>query len=58
MPQVRRFEDLQIPTEDRAVEAPGELSVRARTPQAQIAEVKTEHPQLELVPPGTPPRRK
>jgi DNA recombination protein RmuC len=58
MPQVRRFEDLQIPTEDRAVEAPTELSVRARTPQAQIAEVKSDHPQLELVPPSAPPPKR
>jgi DNA recombination protein RmuC len=39
MPQVRRFEELQIPAEDRAVEAPAELNVKARTPQ--IAEVKS-----------------
>lgn len=51
MPQVRRFEDLQIPTEDRAVEAPGELGVRARTPQAQIAEVKSDTPLLDALQP-------
>jgi DNA recombination protein RmuC len=51
MPQVRRFEELQIPTEDRAVEAPGELGVRARTPQAQIAEVKSDTPLLDALQP-------
>jgi DNA recombination protein RmuC len=38
MPQVRRFEELQIPAEDRAVEAPAELNVKARAPQ--VAEIK------------------
>lgn len=39
MPQVRRFEELQIPTEDRAVDAPAELNVKARAPQ--VTEVKS-----------------
>lgn len=51
MPQVRRFEELQIPTEDRAVEAPAELGVRARTPQAQITEVKSDTPLLDALQP-------
>jgi DNA recombination protein RmuC len=40
IPQLRRFEDLQIPTENKTIESPPELSVKARTPQAQLAEVK------------------
>lgn len=62
MPQVRRFEELQIPTEDRAVSAPEELSVKARTPQSQLADkpadARPAAPQLELVPPSDPPKRK
>lgn len=49
MPQVRRFEELQIPTEDRAVEAPAELSVKARIPQisdVKAVEAKPEPPSL------------
>jgi DNA recombination protein RmuC len=42
VPQLRRFEELQIPTEDRSIEAPTELAVKARTPQAQLAEGKAE----------------
>jgi DNA recombination protein RmuC len=38
IPQLRRFEDLQIPTEDRAIESPTELSVKARPVQAQLAD--------------------
>ncbi len=33
MPQVRRFEELQIPTEDRAVDSPAEIATQPRTPQ-------------------------
>ena len=40
VPQLRRFEELQIPTENQSIEAPGELSVKARSPQAQLAEMK------------------
>ena len=40
IPQLRRFEDLQIPTENKTIESPPELSVKARTPHAQLAEVK------------------
>jgi DNA recombination protein RmuC len=55
MPQVRRFEELQIPTEDRAVEAPAELSVRARTPQN--ADAKSDTPLLDSLPAQPPVRR-
>ncbi len=66
IPQLRRFEDLQIPTEDKTIESPPELSVKARTPQAQLPDGKTPPPrgdakpgaQLELVPPSDPPKRK
>lgn len=63
MPQVRRFEELQIPTEDRAVAAPEELAVKARTPQAQLTEKAADArsaapPQLELVPPADPPPKR
>lgn len=40
VPQLRRFEELQIPTEDRSIEAPAELTVKARSPQAVLAEAK------------------
>ena len=50
MPQVRRFEELQIPTEDRQVEAPAELGVRARSPQlAAPAEGKSDTPLLDAM---------
>lgn len=40
VPQLRRFEELQIPTENQSIDAPAELAVKARSPQAQLAEVK------------------
>lgn len=40
VPQLRRFEELQIPTENQSIEAPTELGVKARSPQAQLTEVK------------------
>jgi DNA recombination protein RmuC len=55
MPQVRRFEELQIPTEDRAVEAPAELGVRARMPQ--ITDAKSDTPLLDSLPQQPPVRR-
>ncbi len=47
MPQVRRFEELQIPTEDRAVAAPEELAVKARTPQAQLGDGRQAEPKAD-----------
>jgi DNA recombination protein RmuC len=42
MPQVRKFEELQIPAEDRAVEAPAELNVKARSiPAAEIRAIES-----------------
>ena len=51
IPQLRRFEDLQIPTENKTIESPPELSVKARTPQAQLAEVKSDTPLLDALQP-------
>lgn len=51
IPQLRRFEDLQIPTENKTIESPPELSVKARTPQAQLAEVKSDTPLLDTLQP-------
>jgi DNA recombination protein RmuC len=53
VPQLRRFEELQIPTEDRSIEAPTEVTVSARPIQAQLPEPapKSDAPLLEgLVP--------
>ena len=67
IPQLRRFEDLQIPTEDRAIESPPEVSVRARATQAQLPELspspkpapKSDAPLLDgLVPQAAGARRK
>jgi DNA recombination protein RmuC len=42
MPQVRKFEELQIPAEDRAVEAPAELNVKARSiPAPEIRAIES-----------------
>ncbi len=51
MPQVRRFEELQIPADDRSVETPGELDVKARTPQPQLAEARSDTPLLDALQP-------
>jgi len=67
IPQLRRFEDLQIPTEDRAIESPPEVSVRARATQAQLPELpsasqpapKSDDPLLDgLLPQAVGARRK
>ncbi len=53
VPQLRRFEELQIPTEDRSIEAPTEVTVTARPIQAALADAtpKPDAPLLEgLVP--------
>lgn len=53
VPQLRRFEELQIPTEDRSIEAPTEVTVTARPIQAALADAtpKSDAPLLEgLVP--------
>jgi DNA recombination protein RmuC len=51
MPQVRRFEELQIPAEDRAVEAPSELSVKARTiPAPEIRAIENRSPEPKSEP--------
>lgn len=50
MPQVRKFEELQIPAEDRAVEAPAELSVKARSipaPEIRSIESRSAEPKSE-----------
>lgn len=46
MPQVRRFEDLQIPSDDRSLEAPPALAVRARSPEPQQAKPPPDAPLL------------
>ena len=51
IPQLKKFEELQIPTEDRAIEAPAELGVKARSPQAQLTEVKSDTPLLDALQP-------
>ncbi|MFT3722313.1 MAG: DNA recombination protein RmuC [Hyphomonadaceae bacterium] len=51
IPQLKKFEELQIPTEDRAIEAPPEVSVKSRTAQAQLAEVKSDTPLLDALQP-------
>ncbi len=62
VPQLRRFEELQIPTEDRSIEAPTEVTVTARPIQAALADAtpKSDAPLLEgLAPQGvTSGRRK
>ena len=62
VPQLRRFEELQIPTEDRSIEAPTEVTVTARPIQAALADAtpKPDAPLLEgLVPQAvTSARRK
>lgn len=53
VPQLRRFEELQIPTEDRSIEAPTEVTVTSRPIQAALADAtpKSDAPLLEgLVP--------
>jgi DNA recombination protein RmuC len=53
VPQLRRFEELQIPAEDRSIEAPTEVTVTARPIQAALVEAtpKSDAPLLEgLVP--------
>jgi DNA recombination protein RmuC len=53
VPQLRKFEELQIPTEDRSIEAPTEVTVTARHIQSQLPEPtpKSDAPLLEgLVP--------
>jgi len=63
IPQLRRFEDLQIPTEDRAIESPTELSVKARPVQTQLADPAPVAPSLgpadgpAPTPPAGGPRR-
>ena len=49
VPQLRRFEELQIPTEDRSIEAPTEVTVTARPIQAALADAtpKSDAPLLE-----------
>lgn len=49
VPQLRRFEELQIPTEDRSIEAPTEVTVTARPIQAALADAtpKPDAPLLE-----------
>ncbi len=53
VPQLRKFEELQIPTDNQSVDAPAEVSVKARTIQAQLTEAKetrTEAPLLDALP--------
>jgi DNA recombination protein RmuC len=53
VPQLRRFEELQIPTEDRSIEAPTEVTVTSRPIQAALPESapKSDAPLLEgLIP--------
>ena len=49
VPQLRKFEELQIPTEDRSIEAPTEVTVTARPIQAALADAapKSDAPLLE-----------
>lgn len=42
VPQLRKFEDLQIPTGNQAIEAPAELPVKARAIQGQLADARAE----------------
>jgi DNA recombination protein RmuC len=62
VPQLRKFEELQIPTEDRSIEAPTEVTVTARPIQAALADAapRSDAPLLEgLLPqPVTSSRRK
>lgn len=61
VPQLRRFEELQIPTEDRSIEAPTEVTVTARPIQAALTEPapKSDAPLLEgLVPQVAPAGRR
>jgi DNA recombination protein RmuC len=56
VPQLRKFEELQIPTEDRSIEAPTEVTVTARPIQAALADAapKSDAPLLEgLLPQAT-----
>lgn len=58
VPQLRKFEELQIPTENQSIDAPTEVSVKARTIQAQLAdgradgkaEPKSDAPLLDALP--------
>lgn len=51
IPQLKKFEELQIPTEDRAIEAPAEVSVKARATQAQVADLRSDTPLLDALQP-------
>ena len=51
IPQLKKFEELQIPTEDRAIEAPAEVSVKARATQAQVADPRSDTPLLDALQP-------
>jgi DNA recombination protein RmuC len=51
IPQLKKFEELQIPTEDRAIEAPAEVSVKARATQAQVADQRSDTPLLDALQP-------
>ncbi len=68
VPQLRKFEELQISTDGKAIEAPAEISARTRTTQAQLPEPpaapstagpKSDAPLLDgLVPQAASGRRK
>jgi DNA recombination protein RmuC len=51
IPQLKKFEELQIPTEDRAIEAFAEVSVKVRATQAQVADQRSDTPLLDALQP-------